>query len=363
MDNKKIDAISETMRELFEATQNTTLIDAHTRLLQGVNKIDWREQQLAAMGAYKRKLKDNLKVVEEDINHAIDRIPNIKVNKLKDINRRALAGLSVAMGDYMQRSIQRIYRLSKTQPLYDAILKQTQMGIDKAGPKIYANGRKVGYKEYMEMSTRTTVQNEIGEQTLDSGRDAKVIFYTTTVYGDSAGDHAPLQGKVYYDDRWESFGYNGDASDRIKQLIRSKKMMSIQEARGKPYWLSTRPNCRHNFVAITIEQAGLENPAKSLGIVRGSYKPDNYDKTQEQRKNERNIRFYKARLEQNERLYAVAPSEQLQRLITQDRANVRHWQGVQRELITKNPNILERDYRRETRNVILQDLGVKYNLT
>ena len=61
MDNKKIDAIAETMRELFEATQNTTIIDAHTRLMQGVDKIDWREQQLAAMGAYKRKLKDNLK--------------------------------------------------------------------------------------------------------------------------------------------------------------------------------------------------------------------------------------------------------------------------------------------------------------
>lgn len=359
MDNKKIDAVAQTMRELFEATSNTTIIDAHMQLLKGVDGINWREQQLAAMGAYKRKLKENLKVVEEDINHAIDRIP-FPTGKLKEINSKALTGLSVAMGNYMQQSVNRIYRLSKTQPLYDAILKQTQIGIDKGGPKIYSNGRKVGYKEYMEMSTRTTVQNEISEQTLDSGKDARVVFYTTTVYGDSAGDHANLQGKIYYDNRWKDYGYKD--TNKIEALIRNKKMLSIQEVRDRPYWLSTRPNCRHNFVAITIEQASGENPAKSLGLVRGSYKSSNYDKTQEQRKNERNIRFYKARLEQNERLYAIAPSEQLQRFILQDKLMVRHWQGIQRDLIAKNPDILERDYRRETRQVILQDLGVKYNL-
>ena len=84
-------------------------------------------------------------------------------------------------------------------PLKEAIFKQTQEGIDK-GIKIRTKRGNMGYKEYMEMAVRTTIQNEIGEQQLKFNVDAKVVFYISNVFQDSADDHADYQGKYYYDE-------------------------------------------------------------------------------------------------------------------------------------------------------------------
>lgn len=365
-DQEKIDAITESMREIFDATQKTVMIDANLQLMKGVeNPLGWQKYQKDQIDNFKTSLAKKMVAVEDDLKTVIKRasdLANIKPDKILKKNSKAMRALVYATDNYINQSIKRIHMIEKTVPLYDAILAQTQAGIAKGAP-IVSQGRKYGFKEYMEMTVRTTLQTEISEKLLKSGGRAKIVFYICNVYGDCAHDHKDYQGKTYYDERWETFGYSPETTERIKQIIRTKKMLSVQSVRDNSPWLTTRPNCRHNLTPITIEQAGgdVQNTLQSLKLIKGKYRDDKYDKTQEQRKNERNIRFYKYRQEQNELLYKRAPSPQLSLMIAQDKMLVSRWQSAQRKLINANP-FLERDYRRETRNIILQDLGVKYRL-
>ena len=83
---------------------------------------------------------------------------------------------------------------------------------------------------------------------------------------------------------------------------------------------------------------------------------------QEQRYNERMVRKYKARSSINQELLAQDPNnELLKRQIALDNTRVRQYQGKLRTLVKSNP-VLERDYRKETREILLKDLGAKYNL-
>ena len=115
------------------------------------------------------------------------------------------------------------------------------------------------------------------------------------------------------------------------------------------------------MTAISFEQATGDTNAllKELKLTKGKYKPDDYDITQKQRYIERNIRNYKARLEQNKMLANESQDEMFKLQARKDNFLVRKWQKEQRELIKANPQ-LERDYRKETRNKIVQDLGAKY---
>ena len=189
-----------------------------------------------------------------------------------------------------------------------------------------------------------------------------VVFYACNVYQDCADDHKDYQGKVYYDKRYLTMGYDEETVHSIERAIRQRQMLAVQDVReGKPY-LTTRPNCRHNLTPISVEQATNERIVQELGLVRGSYRDDKYVATQEQRYNERQIRAYKARMDMNEAMYAKSPSDALASQIAHDKKLVYDWQARQRALMKAHP-FLSRDYRRETRKILLNDLGVKYNTT
>jgi hypothetical protein len=339
-----IDNISQTMRELYEATENQFALEVQLSIKNGENRV----QLLNRLKSVKNKSNELLNLVTE------------RASNLVGINPKPLADKNEKMSELLIKSALKefikgnanVKRLSKSADLKDAIYKQTQQGINKGLP-VRVNGRNYGYKEYMEMNVRTTIQQEIGEQQLKSGKAASVVFYIANFYGDSADDHAEYQGKIYYDERYKSFNLSADIKTQIAEFIRRERLKSVQWVRDKPVYLTTRPNCRHTLTPISIQQALGTNPKillNALNLKQGSYKDKNYQLTQEQRYNERMIRKYKARAESNAKLgYSNA----------QDNMLVRQWQARQRALIKANPQ-LERDYRRETRNVLLNDLGAKY---
>jgi hypothetical protein len=366
-----IDEISQTMRELYEATENQFKLEVQLAIKNQKN----RPELLKQLKVIKAKADEMLNLVTE------------RASNLVGINKKPLTEQNEKMSKLLVGSAMRefikaeanVKRLTKTIPLQQAIFEQTQRGINNALP-IKVNGRNYGYKEYMEMNVRTTMQQEIGEQQLKSGKAAGVVFYLSNFFGDSADDHADYQGQIYYDERYKSFNLNEDIKARIAQFIAKERLKSVQWVRDKPVYLTTRPNCRHTLTPISIDQAlqsnevvsygqdlsfgkGLpsitrkENVTKkeyllrSLQLKRGTYKDKNYQLTQEQRYNERMIRKFKARAEAN---------KQLGYDNKHDRVMVSQWQARQRELIKANPQ-LERDYRRETRKVLLTDLGAKYS--
>lgn len=368
--NKLTDEISDAMRELFETTEQNMISRVNSQLVDGMkseNGSEWQKIQNRKAKKLKELLKKDGIRSKKLIIQALEKasvMADFNPNKIiKDVEKRTDILIASAMREY-QKQKKQVLKLEKTRPLEKAIFQQTQQGIQDGIPVFYKNKRKVGYKEYMEMNVRTTVQHEIGDRQLDAGSDANIVFYIVNEFADCADDHADYQGKVYYDQRFMSFNLNDEIKKRISSHIRKHRMKSVQQVRDKEPFLTTRPNCRHTLTAISIDQAlgeSTDSLLKELRLKSASYRPKNYEALQEQRRNERTIRHYKARKEMNEKLYAQSGSEYHKQQVAHDRALVTKWQKRQRSLLNSNPH-LERDYRRETKKVLVQDLGAKYNL-
>ena len=322
------------LRQLYEATENDFNLKVQQALKKGVSKTELLAQ-------LKKANKKSILLLEQSAPKASKVLEQTK--QMNDVL------IKTALREYTKSSA-KVKRLAKTMPIKEAIYQQTQQGIAN-GLSIRKGGKTWSYKSYMEMNVRTTIQQEIGKQQLESGKNARVVFYICNEFGDCADDHKDWQGKIYYDDRYKSFDLK---TDEIDKHIKSKHMKSMQWVMGKPVYLTTRPNCRHNFTPLSIPQVLNKEPKallSDLKLKKGSYKPENYDALQTQRYNERMIRKYRDRVDMNKELgYDNA----------KDKVLMRQWQGKQRQLVKSNPT-LERDYRRESNKVLLTDLGAKYN--
>lgn len=254
-----------------------------------------------------------------------------------------------------------------TQKLYDAIRKQTEEGIRYGVPITYANGRKMPFKSHMEMSVRTTIQNEASNRMEQATRALGIIFFLASEHADPADDHADYQGKIYVNDNWESVIIDAELKEHIRAFIAKNNIRTIQWVKGPPVYFTTRPNCRHYFIPITIEQAfgDIRALKARLKTKKGEYLKENYPDLKRQRYIERSIRYYKERLRTNSILYQNAkdPIAKAKAMadMEKDAYLVRKWQAEQRSLMLKNENLM-RDYRREDVNKIVQDLGVELHL-
>lgn len=141
----------------------------------------------------------------------------------------------------------------------------------KKGPinllwKNYDNSNKVINQEVRE-------QEEIDKDKYIHDLAENDDFYVASAHGDSAEDHKPYQGKVYY---------NKDAtySKEAKEYIKKHNIKSMQWVVGAPVYFITRPHCRHYFVTynekdilsnnftVPYHQVGPRGP-KSLQTPRG----------------------------------------------------------------------------------------------
>ena len=359
------DEIAQSMREIFEATENDMMHKVNTALVKHSNSKNYKQKQVASKSLLKKQLmKDAKKSISllTASSKVASQIANINPDKMvQQVERNTALLVGSAMWHH-NNSISKIIKLEKHSELKKSIFKQTQRGIDE-GLKIKTKRGNMGYKEYMEMSVRTTVQTEISEQQLKYGANGKVVFYIVNEFQDCADDHKDYQGKIYFDERYASMGFNDDIVKAIKKKISSKKMLSVQNVRtGIPY-LTTRPNCRHTFKPLSIDQALNLSPKKILKDNKwttGSYKKDNYADTQQQRANERNIRRYRARSDMNSKLYKETNDKAYLLQSQKDKALMTKWRKQQIKLLKSNKT-LSRDYRRETRKVLVNDLGAKYN--
>lgn len=344
--NRQLDAIVEAMREVFEVIENEEIKKINIALLGGRVEFGANDELLDKMTTNVQKIVD------------------VDTKNLRDKIQKGGSLLAEKARENYQKQKAKINKLARTQDLYKAIYEQTQKNIRDGIRIAYKNGRTIGYKEYMEMNVRTTLQNEIVDNGLKVGAVSKTVFYVCNSFNDCADDHADYQGKVYYDERYISWGFEEEQEEAIKEHILKNKLMAMQDVIDEKPYLTRRPNCRHKLYPISLKQALNLSPNQLLdkfNIKRGTYKKSDYKQTQEQRYNERQIRYYKDKANQNEELYRLNPNNEKFIIQAQkDRVTMRKWQTRQRELIKKFPH-LERDYRRETRDKIVQDLGARYN--
>lgn len=261
------------------------------------------------------------------------------------------------------------FRLKSSDAMRKDLYKATQEGINKQPKVITKSGRKWGYKEYMEMNIRTTLAHELRDMQLKVGGDAGVVFYLCNVFQDSADDHAPFQGRYYYDQRYKTFGYDKDTLAVINKAIRDKKIMPLQYVQENKPFLGTRPNCRHTFTPVSLDQVVKIPPKKlsqEIGTTTGTYKDTKYKATQALRNVELTMRNYDYKYKINRELAKEAKDPKLkEQLLKQARHNrvlTQRWRNKRKSLVGKY-DFLKTDTRRENRDIVLNDLGVRYNVT
>ena len=107
----------------------------------------------------------------------------------------------------------------------------------------YNNGaKKLINHELMEKAEKE--KDKVIKDYISDSREANKWFYLASSHTDSAKDHAPYQGRVYYDDK---------APEEIVRWAYRKGLYSIQWVMGDPVWFITRPNCRHFFKSLPFD--------------------------------------------------------------------------------------------------------------
>lgn len=93
---------------------------------------------------------------------------------------------------------------------------------------------------------------------------AKSPFFLCSSHPKPAKDHKDYEGKMYYDEDWESKNdYTPEQKRSIRAYIRNHSLMSVQWVVGPEVYLTTRRNCKHYFKNLPLNEV-LHASAKSL---------------------------------------------------------------------------------------------------
>lgn len=382
---EQIDILIDILAEEYSKIENTFLIRNNQQLVKFMENPDnWKHRQMQHRNGYKKEIILNAKRQIQQLNDKTAKVLLLsykqvdkdivdisekeivlkkynaefqkKIAELQDFNKASLMILANTAFQTYNHQVRLLDATYKGDALIEGIKRQMPKGIQNGMKITYADGKQMNFKSYMEMSARTSINNEITERQMQVGADAGIVFYICDSYADCAKDHADYQGKIYY---------NADAklNEAVESYIRANNIMSMQEVSGAPIYLTTRPNCRHNFHAISTDQVlGGKSASKIVeenGFSTGTYKDSNYKALQQQRYNERQIRKWKTNLE-NQKQVGKETGQPNQLAISKAQHKVSEWQKKQRELIASNDEVLKRDYWRENAKVIVDDLGVKY---
>jgi hypothetical protein len=292
---KLTDDLSLEIQRIFDATENAVKMQIDKALIVGIDKATNKKQYINSQSANDKNFKSELNGIAEEsttiINNVITNISNymaVDQEPLRDTLNRGTKLLISSGIKKKDSTLKRVLKLGdfNTKGKYQDNLSDSLITlltsskeIQSALPVTYTNGRIVPYKSYMEMAFRTGVQQEVGNKQIQIGSQNNVCFYAVNEFADCADDHAPYQGKIYYDERFESFPIQDEIKSKVRAHIKSKNMMSIQEVRdGGPY-LTTRPNCRHRMLPLTIGQVlnlTLSEIKDKFSLSYGSYNDENY---------------------------------------------------------------------------------------
>lgn len=385
MNKERIDDLVDILGEEYARIENTFVIRNSEQLFKYLdNPSSWKAEQLAHRAMFKREIlsnareqlsvlndkaekvfllaykevdKDVINITETEI--VAENLPSDvkeQIKQIKDFNTQQIVKLANQSLKSYTKQVKIIDALSTPETLYDVVKKQVPKGVENGVKVVYQDGKQFTWKAYMEMNVRTTVHQEMAQHQVKVGARVGQIFYICDSFGDCAPDHVDFQGKIYYNEE-------SDIPSDVQAYIDSHGIQSMQEVMNGEPFLTTRPNCRHNFHAIATDEVmsmSSDDILDKEGLSYGEYKDSNYEATQQQRYNERQIRKWKL---QEENARRIQKETGLKDSVDANKAHqkVLDWQKKQRELIKENKEVLHRQYERENAKVIVNDLGVKYD--
>ena len=105
------------------------------------------------------------------------------------------------------------------------------------------------------------------------------IFYLCSSHKDCAADHLEWQGKIYVSEDWEARCMDYDR-EKIAAYIKNHDVKTIEWVLGAPVYMTTRPNCRHYFKNISVDEVlhrGVKRLLRDYDMVQSAnYRGDAY---------------------------------------------------------------------------------------
>lgn len=176
--------------------------------------------------------------------------------------------------------------------------------------------------------------------------DTPKVFYLSSKHKDCAKDHLDLQGKIYIDAEWGKY-VGEELKPTIRKYIADHDVMTIQEVTFRPYWLITRPHCRHYLKAIDTKQVLKKSVKRLLRKYNMSRKIGDRQYLQtmdsgvgsmqrkligEYRNAQLMVDKYEERMTTHKKLYETYPNKMLQDAIIKDKMLINKWRKYMKEL-------------------------------
>lgn len=387
IDDKDLsDDISKILADQLDALKNQLMQTTYSSLLLNfdLDINEWYKSQVTNRNSLIKQIKGISQVESKRILTSLDnglgmldlssrQVKEIKKEVKTELNNLNKAVINSYNSNLTEIVSQTVLKNGVTDSLFDIIQDKITKTNDY-GLVTYEGGRKVRWENYMEMKLRTDIQNDIAKNMVKAGLENGVVFYICSYHGDCAPDHVDYQGKIYYDKNWKSNIQDVDLRQEIQEYIDKHSLMSIQKVMKEPVYLTSRPNCRHYFQYISIDEVlainnedELDEKRKELDLnSKGKYKPEKYEALKEQRYNERRIRKIKSEIEVQNKIIDNLPNNatigitnQQQHRLFLLKKELRKEQKKQRELMKNNPGVLQRNYNREAYNRMISDMGNK----
>jgi len=159
-------------------------------------------------------------------------------------------------------------------------------------------------------------KDKIIKNYVNQSRDLGKYIYLASSHDDSAKDHEPWQGKLYYDEK---------APDEIIKWAHKKGLHSIQWVMGSPVWFITRPNCRHFFKSLPLDVCKKYSNKELIRRYKMHRKEG--DRSLATPKHVA-IEEYEDRLKMLEALYAKHKTERLRREIEKTKLLLKKWKNA-----------------------------------
>jgi hypothetical protein len=145
------------------------------------------------------------------------------------------------------------------------------------------------------------------------------VFYLCSSHINPAKDHADWEGKIYVNEDWED-RIDEDMHGAVAAYIHNHDVKTVQWVVGEPVYLVTRPNCKHYFIDVSVEEV-LKNSVKKLLKKHNMYMQDekqmSYEYTQ--------YKNYYERLKALTYLHKMFDAEELSEDMSKTRKLMNQW--------------------------------------
>lgn len=89
------------------------------------------------------------------------------------------------------------------------------------------------------------------------------VFYLCSSHINPAKDHAEWEGKIYVSADWRNRVSSESDKMRIAAYIQNHQIRTVEWVTREPVWMIFRPNCKHFFINVDVEEV-LGNSTRKL---------------------------------------------------------------------------------------------------